>query len=189
MTTSRDILQSDLAQSGDHRRGEEQAPPKYKDAVRAAFGDRILETMSRLPWAFIGTVSESGWPFTSAARFVTIADEEHRPVTFVIVERGSIAEAHLLANPRVGFEAHLAVGWLERRKARAVQIQALATFVDDESSVEVVRRSFAQKYSADPAYCVDVSDRLVHLTPLSIVNFYAAGRPQWGYVDYTAADG
>lgn len=179
-------INAEIAASGDHRRGEDHAPAKYKDSVKAEFGDRIIETMSRLNWAFIGTVSESGWPLTSASRFILVPDEQLRPVTYVVVAKGSLAEGQLLQNPRVGFEAHLAVGWLERRKARAVQIQALATFVDDVEAAIPVRQAFNDKYCGDPGYGLGEADRFVRLAPLSIVNFYPPGRPQWGYVDYTA---
>lgn len=178
---------SDIAQSGDHRRGDDAAPAKYKDRVASEFGDRIIETMSRLDWAFVGTLAEDGWPLTSASRFVLTPDAESRPITYVTIPRGSLAEAHIEANPRVGFEAHLAVGWLERRKARAVQIQALASFVEAPETIATVRALFDKKYADDTAYRFSDGDRIVKLTPLSIVNFYAAGRPQWGYIDYTAA--
>lgn len=175
----------EIANSGDHRIGDGRAPAKYKDSSVAQFRNVVVETISRLNWAFIGTLSQSGWPATSSSRFVLDVDDASNPVTYVIVSAGGLAEAHIKANPRVGFEAHLAVGWLERRKARAVQIQALASFVEDEGRLSELKHLFRSKYSKDNHFTLHESDVIVELMPLSIVNFFAAGRPQWGYIDYT----
>lgn len=174
-----------LAGSGDHRRGEERAPSRYKEKVEAEFRARILETLGRLEWAYIGTVSSDGWPLTSASRFIFVENAEQRPTLYMIAKAGSVAAAHIADNPRVGVETHLAVGWLERRKARALQFQALASFVEGEEAARI-GAAFRLRFADAADFGVDADDHVIRIEPLSVVNFYATGRPQWGYVDYTS---
>lgn len=177
---------SALASSGDHRRGDDKAPKPYKDGVDVEFRGKVLEILARLEWAFIGTMSEDDWPFTSASRFVHIEAEDRRPAIYFLAPRESLMTSHIVANPRIGIEAHLAVGWLERRKARAVQLQSLASIVNDPGEADRVRAAFADKYASDRAFSPVSDELIVRADSLSVVNFYATARPQWGYIDFTA---
>lgn len=177
---------SALASSGDHRCGDDKAPKPYKDVVEIEFRGKILEILARLEWAFVGTMSEEDWPLTSASRFVHVEADDRRPAVYFLAPRDSLMASHIVANPRIGIEAHLAVGWLERRKARAVQLQSLASIVSDPGEADCVRAAFADKYACDPAFNPVSDDLIVRAHSLSVVNFYATARPQWGYIDFTA---
>lgn len=176
---------NDIATAGGHRLGDDRAPKRYKDSAEAEFRGKAIETLSRLDWAYIGSMTADEWPWTSASRFVFTEAEGRRPILYFLMQPGSLPATHIAANPRIGIEAHLAVGWLERRKARAVQLQSLASFVSDDEEARRMCDAFAQKYANDPAFVRPDESEIVRAETLSIVNFYATARPQWGYIDFT----
>lgn len=168
----------------DFRIGADKAPKPYRADRETEFRQKVHETLGRLEWAYVGTMSH-GWPATHACRFVHEMAEDLRPVLYLICDRSSGMADEIERQPRIGIEAHLAVSWLERRKARAVQLQGLAAAVTDDSENSQVAAIFAQKHrNLRNAWSADDA-QIFRAEILSVVNFYATGRPQWGYIDYT----
>lgn len=175
---------AELALSGSYRRGQELAPKAYKPEIEPTFRANATEVLRKLEFAFVGALSPGGWPMGTPVRFASATDEGERPILYFQVDEGAPVATNIQGNPRVTLEAHYAVSFEERRQTRAVQMQGLATLVEDEAeagaALSAIKTKYAEKTDFEEVEC----GRIVRVDILSLIFFYPMGRPQWGYIDY-----
>lgn len=177
---------ADLAYSLAHRDGQEDAPKPYKADAEPIFRANLIEVLPKFSFLYLGTLTQDGWPFGGAARFVSHAADGERPVLYVEAEDGSMIAHNVKCNPRVTCEAHFAISFEQRRETRAVQFQGLASIVTDAEERALVRARFDSKFDGDGPQPARQGDTIIRIDSLSVVFFYPAARPQWGMIDYVA---
>lgn len=162
---------------------QEAAPAPFKDSALEEVSATILAFVAGQSLLHLGYLDGDQWPIGAARYYATGTPAGARPVLYVAFPADCPEVGHLKADGRVSASIFLATGFERRREAKSLQLQAIATIVEGTAE----RQAAVQDLAARGAEALPngPSDATIfRIEPAAAVLFNAAGRPQWGFIDY-----
>lgn len=91
----------------------------------------ILDLLHNTELINLSTMCPSGWTATHCMHFCTVDGPGGRPIIYMSTKHKTRKVANVGANPRVSLSAYRALGFEERRKSCAAQLQAVCVVVEN----------------------------------------------------------
>lgn len=98
------------------------------------------------------TLGPGGWPATHCMHFCVVDGEGGRPIIYMSTDHATRKLPNIRKEPRVSLSIYRALGFEERRKTRAAQMQAVCSQVEDPAefafALEVMHRKTGYEFTA-----------------------------------------